>query len=100
MRARGAFLALLAVLLLGAAAPSAAVQVPLDDCAGEAGADDDCDVGCSLCVCCPRAPTLSPAAPGTVSLGAASGPLAGEILAGPRQPPARDILHVPWPRPA
>lgn len=99
MKSRVALLALLAALLFGAAAPSVAVPAVDDACAdgGEAG---DCETGCALCYCCPRAPTSSAADLAFPAGEAPSAALEPEPPAQAPGPPARELLHVPWLRPA
>lgn len=99
MKGRAALLALLAVLILGAAAPSVALPAADDACAdgGEAG---ECETGCALCYCCPRAPISSA---GDVAFPVGEAPSAGVEPEPPAQapgPPARELLHVPWLRSA
>lgn len=105
MKGRAALLALLAALVLGAAAPSVAVPAAIDTCAeggdrGEAGEAGDCETGCALCYCCPRAPTSSAADLAFPAGEAPSAALEPEPPAQAPGPPARELSHVPWLRPA
>ena len=99
MKGRAALLALLAVLILGAAAPSVALPAADDACA-DGGEAEECETGCALCYCCPRAPISSA---DDLALPVGEAPSAGVEPEPPAQapgPPARELLHVPWLRAA
>ena len=102
MKGRAALLALLAALFLGAAAPSVAAPAAVDACAdgGDSGEAGDCETGCALCYCCPRAPTSSAADLAFPAGEAPSADVEPEPPAHAPGPPARELLHVPWLRPA
>lgn len=93
MRVRGAVLALLAVLVL--ASPFLVAQAA-GPCAEEAGDDGDCEIGCALCLCCPRALSSSTAACDPVAIDPSS-EIEPEPPVRTPGPVARELLHVPWP---